>query len=623
MRCTWIALVVSVLLAGHWPTPVRAQKDQEPPDADRPEDFSGLVGFCRVTSSAAPTKVAVEDPLTLTVGVTGDWPRDNALHREKMRRLFSAALARDFFVEAKPERDRFLERQKTCEFFFILRPKRLDVKQIPGLKLAYYLPNRRRFQSTYSPEIPLEVTARAEVKPPPEAIAPLKAPESFFRLITGPEVVRRDRPWRLGFPAWIALVLAPPGLCGLWYWRWRRLHPNGTQRRQQRRSLAAQRALYALKHQPDATVAQTLSLMATYLRDRLDFGAAEPTPAEVASLLWRAGAPRPLCRRFGDFFRSCDAARFGPLSAEPAPMGAEAMQLIRALEMVPSLRPVRMGPSSLWGFSTAVKFGLIVFLATALGSGLLCAEEGNTSSNAEVASQAERDFQEGVSRRAKAAEARPLFASAADSYAELYRRGIRNRALLRNWGNAAFLAGRPARAILAFQHGLLLAPGDHTLRESLEYVRGEVEYPPGTRPDDSSWPPWLPRPSAELILFLALGLYTLGCLGLTRRLVIGRPSWGVAVLFLLAAATGVSGGLLKSQEHRNQEHALVVIAADAIPFQRGNGESYPAHPDVATLREGMEARLLHERGDWLQIQLSGGQIGWVPKRAAVLMTAYP
>jgi hypothetical protein len=48
-----------------------------------------------------------------------------------------------------------------------------------------------------------------------------------------------------------------------------------------------------------------------------------------------------------------------------------------------------------------------------------------------------------------------------------------------------------------------------------------------------------------------------------------------------------------------------------VPLRRGNGESYPAHRDVPALALGMEADLLHRRGDWLQVRLASGQTGWV------------
>jgi hypothetical protein len=52
-------------------------------------------------------------------------------------------------------------------------------------------------------------------------------------------------------------------------------------------------------------------------------------------------------------------------------------------------------------------------------------------------------------------------------------------------------------------------------------------------------------------------------------------------------------------------------------LRRGDGVRFPPRYDTAIYR-GVEGRLLFERGDWIQIELSAGEIGWVP-RAAVLV----
>ena len=58
-------------------------------------------------------------------------------------------------------------------------------------------------------------------------------------------------------------------------------------------------------------------------------------------------------------------------------------------------------------------------------------------------------------------------------------------------------------------------------------------------------------------------------------------------------------------------HPVVIIADDGVLVRSGNGFAYPRRYDVP-LNRGVEARLLYARADWLQIELSGGEVGWVP-----------
>jgi hypothetical protein len=90
-------------------------------------------------------------------------------------------------------------------------------------------------------------------------------------------------------------------------------------------------------------------------------------------------------------------------------------------------------------------------------------------------------------------------------------------------------------------------------------------------------------------------------------------------LLALLLAGALSGWLMVRAHEQNEReaHPLVVIARDGVLLRRGNGVAFPPRYDTPVNR-GVEGRLRFERGGWVQIELSGGEIGWVP-RAAVLV----
>jgi hypothetical protein len=61
----------------------------------------------------------------------------------------------------------------------------------------------------------------------------------------------------------------------------------------------------------------------------------------------------------------------------------------------------------------------------------------------------------------------------------------------------------------------------------------------------------------------------------------------------------------------------VVIARDGVLLRRGSSRAFPPRYETR-LKAGMEGRLLFERGGWLQVELSGGEVGWVPRSAVVV-----
>jgi hypothetical protein len=53
-----------------------------------------------------------------------------------------------------------------------------------------------------------------------------------------------------------------------------------------------------------------------------------------------------------------------------------------------------------------------------------------------------------------------------------------------------------------------------------------------------------------------------------------------------------------------------VIVEDNVLLLKGNGDAYPPRYETP-VNQGVEARLLFERDGWLQIELSGGEVGWI------------
>jgi uncharacterized protein YgiM (DUF1202 family) len=123
----------------------------------------------------------------------------------------------------------------------------------------------------------------------------------------------------------------------------------------------------------------------------------------------------------------------------------------------------------------------------------------------------------------------------------------------------------------------------------------------------------LPRLPA-LTPWVAFALYFFSCLAVARWWMVRRSSWLTAAAVALGLALCLGAGLAwEGREDRaNEEKPLVVIAADGVLLRRGNGLNYPTKY-ATPVNKGVEARHLFVRGDWVQIELSGGEIGWVPR----------
>lgn len=262
----------------------------------------------------------------------------------------------------------------------------------------------------------------------------------------------------------------------------------------------------------------------------------------------------------------------------------------------------------------------LVLLALAIGPG---GSVLDTTSDDGLVSMAAHEFELGQSHHANAAEARPHFQEAARLYDELWRRGVRDPNLALNRASAKRLAGDLPGTIAALNEGLASARWDRSLQVALEDARSEVAYPTHSdlaalcrpvpvRTIGSRMSPAEARVLAALFWILLWG-------GLAR-FAMTRTSWWLMLAGVWLIALGSLGALWLQDDRsrsRADEHPLVVVRED-VHLRKGNAEAFPLRLDSpAKLPRGLEARALTHRGSWVQIQLAGGVIGWIPETAAL------
>jgi hypothetical protein len=254
-----------------------------------------------------------------------------------------------------------------------------------------------------------------------------------------------------------------------------------------------------------------------------------------------------------------------------------------------------------------------VVLAAALAPGSTLPPD---SPDADVLARAEADFAEGTTHRNDADAARPRFRSAARGYDELWRRGRHAPALALTRARAHRLAGDLPASIAAFHDGLAVAPYDRPLQVGLEDARSAVTYPlvgdlvAECRPKPAGGISSRMSPAEA---YLAAGLlWLLACLGMARFAMTRAPASLAFVAVALVGLGTLAGFWWQDwrRQTRVESRPLVIVTADAT-LRRGNGDSYPPRLETK-LPRGVEARVLTRRGGWVQVELAGGAVGWLP-----------
>jgi hypothetical protein len=236
---------------------------------------------------------------------------------------------------------------------------------------------------------------------------------------------------------------------------------------------------------------------------------------------------------------------------------------------------------------------------------------------ATVLPTAEEAFAAGVAHREYATVARYHFNEAARQYDQEWAEGHRSASRARNRGRAHFLAGDTARAILALQAGLAVAPWDAELQQELEAVRDTIAYPPSValRPTPVNGVRHRVSPF-DLLLLSSIAAMVLTVGWVAQRTF--RPWW--ARLAQIVGTIGILSvcGLGVAITPPVQESApRIVVCEKDTPLRSGNGSAFPLRLD-APLPAGIEGRERHRRGGWVQVELNSGIVGWLPESAVIV-----
>ena len=208
------------------------------------------------------------------------------------------------------------------------------------------------------------------------------------------------------------------------------------------------------------------------------------------------------------------------------------------------------------------------------------------------------------------------FRGAIDAYQAVISAGWESAALHYNLGNAHFKAGELGRAILEWERALVLEPGDPDALANLELARALTVDAIEPLPrfwlfDAVAW--WLGLlPRALLRALVAFAWLALAA-GVGARILApgeGAGRWGGRLATAAGVLVLVLGVNLLVRELGIGQADRAVILADAVPVR-----SAPADQDDLTLfelHEGTRVRIDQRAGEWAEIVLDDGKVGWVP-----------
>lgn len=186
--------------------------------------------------------------------------------------------------------------------------------------------------------------------------------------------------------------------------------------------------------------------------------------------------------------------------------------------------------------------------------------------------------------------------------------GVENEDLYLNLGNAYAESGRQIDAILAYERGLRLAPGDDDLRANLEFLRARLGKENTSNAEGGAVvladaiEPFIADLPLDLFAYAAIAL----CFAFFGALLMRKkfPAIGAAV-FLVLSLLVVAGHAVLARDPR-------AVVLEASEVKEGPHERFKASGRVPA---GVRVRVIEEEPAFVKILRPDGTSGWIAKKA--------
>lgn len=286
------------------------------PADGKPADFTGLVGGYSAAASAAPLRVRVGDPITLTYEIRSAGPMGPVGPPDLES---DPGVAESFKLDPEGWHEVPTGNSGARRFTTTIRALRDSISEIPPMGFAYFDTGAGDYRRAESDSIPIRVESAVEVTAAdaiggggftPGAAAPVRrelgaGPGGILANATGPSALVNRQTLlldRFESPVWVAVFTAPPigylALLGVITYR-RTSDPAS-----RRRSSARRAALSALRSSGDCERA-----IRTYLSMRFDTSAEALTEADCRRLL--SPIDKPIGDELAALMLAGSSARYG------------------------------------------------------------------------------------------------------------------------------------------------------------------------------------------------------------------------------------------------------------------------------------------------------------------------
>lgn len=291
------------------------------PTEGRPADFNGAIGSFGMSATIAPTDVAVGDPVTVRVQISGRGGLDSL----QMPPLNLGGAFKSYPPSATTENPDPLAMSGVKKFEQVVQPQSAEVKELPGFSFSFFDPDARAYRTLSQPATPLRIRAAAATAAPTVVLTATNSTgvaaaatelvhiKPHLGLVATTGALQTPGFWIVSgvpFAIWIALLARRKQAEKL------ANNPRLRRRREVERLVntgLAELRQQAAAAQPEQFFATLFRLLQEQLGERLDLPASAITEEVVDERVKSLGAGEETCRSLHALFQICNAARYAPV----------------------------------------------------------------------------------------------------------------------------------------------------------------------------------------------------------------------------------------------------------------------------------------------------------------------
>jgi tetratricopeptide (TPR) repeat protein len=206
------------------------------------------------------------------------------------------------------------------------------------------------------------------------------------------------------------------------------------------------------------------------------------------------------------------------------------------------------------------------------------------------------------------------YAKAIEKYNQIINTGVENSELYFNLGYAYYKSGELAKAILNFERAKLLSPNDKDINYNLELAYSQT-VDKIDKVGDVFFIRWIKgienKGNSDFwtVIFLVSFALLISCAGFYffgKYMILRKTGFYLGLGLILLTVMSLIFAINQKNELLDRKNAIVfsqVVTVTSSPDERGT--------ELVVLHEGTKVTIISRLGEWCEIQLSDGNVGWL------------